>query len=171
MNKRQTGLKIARIILFIWGVIAIFLYLLRTIPAGNFNPSTANRDGTLLIGCVMGFAWLLLYGIPSAIKGLISRIENSKIEIKRQTIIIWTSGIFISVFSLIRPALFIPILVMGSLLFWSFKDNQKPLTKRFIFTVILTIVGLIILWFVIWGYNDNSFWFIKPQKVYESPIF
>ncbi len=81
---------------------------------------------------------------------------------KRQLIILWSTGISICLFftkSILQPALVIPILVIGLLLFWTFKDIKTPLTKRFILITILILSGLFSLWICLWVNTDYSFWY------------
>ena len=52
---------------------------------------------------------------------------------KRQTIILWIAGVLVSEFFIIQPVFIIPILIIGSLFFWTFRDIKTPLTKEFVF--------------------------------------
>ena len=81
---------------------------------------------------------------------------------KRQLIIIWLIGVSVSAFFIIQPVIIVPILILGGLSFWSFKDITSPLTKRFKFFIVLTIIiGLIIAISI--GDSCPYLWFVKSQ--------
>ncbi len=92
---------------------------------------------------------------------------------KRQLIIGWITGISVCMFftkNIMQPALTVPILVMGSLLFWTFKDIKTSLTKRFCFFTILILIGLFSMWICLWVNSDYSFWYgtrVIPTKLYK----
>jgi len=85
---------------------------------------------------------------------------------KRQLIILWVVALSIAVFFILQPVIIVPILIIGGLSFWSFKDIASPLTKRFKFWIIITIISLILLTFpLLFALEQASdFWFVKSSS-------